>query len=113
MITRIQISRLPLRKTLAVIALLAFAFAAGWHLSPGETTTGYGLGNEDGYSAGYNDGRNGATPDWHRFMLPEDYELRSQLGGREPAESPAPERRNPLRKATAYLCWRVDHTGAG
>ena len=74
------------KRTLTLLAVLLVAvvgFTAGWHLSDDETTRGYSLGNQDGYSTGYNDGQKGADPDPHRFMAPQDYALRTQIGGRE------------------------------
>ena len=71
---------------LGVLVVTALSFTAGWRLSDDETTRGYNLGNQDGYSTGYNDGQKGADPDPHRFMTPEDYALRTQIGGREIGE---------------------------
>ena len=87
MTTKRQIPRLPARRTLTLLAILLVVavlnFATGWRLSPSETTRGYSLGNQDGYSTGYNDGQKGADPNPHRIMAPEDYALRTQIGGRE------------------------------
>ena len=52
--------------TIGIAVLAAAAFIAGWQAAPNHR--GYVLGNEDGYAAGYHDGRNGAAPDLHRFM---------------------------------------------
>ena len=71
---------------LAVLLVAVLSFAAGWHLSDDETPRGYSLGNQDGYSTGYNDGQKGIEPALHRFMAPEDYALRTQIGGREIGE---------------------------
>ena len=72
-----------IKKAAAVLPLTDLAFAAGWHLSPDRTAAGYGLRNQDGHSAGYNDG---TAPDQNRFILPEDHALRGRLGGRDPGE---------------------------
>ena len=71
---------------LAVLLVTVISFTAGWRLSPDETPRGYSLGNQDGYSTGYNDGQKGADPDPHRIMTQEDYALRTQIGGREIGE---------------------------
>ena len=90
MTTKRQIPRLPARRTLTLLAILlvvaVLSFATGWRLSPSETTRGYSPGNQDGYSTGYNDGQKGVEPAPHRFMAPEDYALRTQIGGREIGE---------------------------
>ena len=73
--------------TIAVATLmLAGVFAAGWFAGPDRLLEGYRMGNEDGYSTGYNDGRSGAAPDMHRTMTGTDYQARELLGGRAAGE---------------------------
>ena len=89
MTTKRQIPRLSAKGAIILLAVLLVAvlsFTAGWRLSPSEITRGYSLGNQDGYSTGYNDGQKGVQPTPHRFMAPEDYALRTQIGGREIGE---------------------------
>ena len=66
MTTKRQIPRLRAKRTLTLLAILlvvaVLSFATGWRLSPSETTRGYSLSNQDGYSTGYNDGQKGADP---------------------------------------------------
>ena len=58
-------------------------YAIGYYSpNPNHITTGYGYGNEDGYSIGYLDGKIGADPKPNRRMLKEDYDFRILLGGR-------------------------------
>ena len=62
------------------VAVLSAGFTAGRHTAP--IQEGYILGNEDGYSTGYNDGRNGAPPAPRRFMTKDDYAVRTAIGAR-------------------------------
>ena len=71
---------------LAVMVTGVVAFGAGYYLSPDETIKGYRLGNEDGYSMGYNDGQNGVLPNPNRLMDDADYDLRISVGGRNRGE---------------------------
>ena len=65
------------------IGIFAMGLAAGLALGPDETARGYRLGNEDGYSTGYNDGLDRLPHDHRRFMTERDYVLRAETGGRE------------------------------
>ena len=44
----------------SIPAAALLAFAAVWHLAPGEPTKGYEIGNEDGHRTHYNLG-----PEWN------------------------------------------------
>ena len=65
-----------------IAAPVGIGFAAGYTTAPDRTSTGYRMGNEDGYSIGYRDGQAGNQPSPHGFMTDEDQQLRSETGGR-------------------------------
>ena len=67
----------------AVAVMVTIAFTLGLILAPDHTSHGYRIGNEDGYSIGYNDGKAGTPPNPHRFMTQEDYQIRGELGERD------------------------------
>ena len=93
MTTKLHLPGVTARRTIAIMLLAvlitaAISFTAGWRLSPDQISRGYSMGNQDGYSTGYNDGRQGAEPDLYRFMTPDDHTLRSRIGGRAFGEHP-------------------------